>query len=366
MQSAMSILLALNGLGAALIAIFAFFIYFRNKKAALPGSLRMSILLFSAVYLATALMHSVWLFGITSNISSDIILLQTFTLLSTIFILSRIFHEITGRAHLTILVLFYAVAALGIIVSNLNIMLLFVLSHIFLMLMFLDMLLYQDIAVNEMAASGFLYALLSLTFSLLVLYGYSFSIIPWFLSSAFMLGLLYFLKLELEQLKTRAQRAAPRKINQMHYTIRLAKFLGFIASFILFIFIGTVALHELGHALLGHWYHCDESQAILYDRGLVPHTILLCPESSNIVIVTFGGLALPLFMGLLLLLSANAVTRHLSLAIAATSILISHRDFLDLSMPFSLVILSNMIALFVLTLTLISFSYSYYQTQRRG
>jgi hypothetical protein len=123
--------------------------------------------------------------------------------------------------------------------------------------------------------------------------------------------------------------------------IPFLKHLIFIIIITNFIFVGTVAIHELGHAVSAQFSDCEETK-IVYELTGLPHTEVKCLDTSQSQNWTLLGIFLPMGIALLLMFGGGTSIKEISLEIIGFSLMISYLDFqtLGASILFSKIMMS--------------------------
>lgn len=96
-----------------------------------------------------------------------------------------------------------------------------------------------------------------------------------------------------------------------------------------FVFLGTVTIHELGHATSAHFANCENSK-IVYELNGLPHTEINCENDSKTNLLILSGIFLPLLIALLLIFANGTSIKEISLEIIGFNLMISYLDFQNL------------------------------------
>jgi len=107
-----------------------------------------------------------------------------------------------------------------------------------------------------------------------------------------------------------------------------------IASMVLFnigIILSTLALHEVGHVLLGMYVGCDSGRAIIFDtKQEGPYAELICSNDVNYSIAYSGSLLLTTAFGTIFLFLRKSPQKNLFLVVLGFSILFASLDIASL------------------------------------
>jgi hypothetical protein len=117
--------------------------------------------------------------------------------------------------------------------------------------------------------------------------------------------------------------------------VEVFKFGFFVIGLSIFLMLGILGVHELGHSLAAKIFSCSHAT----DFGIgyaVTHVV--CESSAGSTIIILGGLILTLFISLLMHFLGNDFARRLSYLLISFSMLTAIDDFAALDMPKSIVI----------------------------
>ncbi|MCK4997490.1 hypothetical protein KAS08_04245 [Candidatus Pacearchaeota archaeon] len=137
--------------------------------------------------------------------------------------------------------------------------------------------------------------------------------------------------------------------------IPFLKHLIFIIIITNFVFIGTVAVHELGHAVSAQISDCEGTK-IVYEMNGFPHTEINCEDESQKQIWILSGILLPIAIALLLMFSGGTSIKEIALEIIGFSLAIAYLDIQALGIPKSIAIIVTIfgISLSILGLVLLA------------
>lgn len=77
-----------------------------------------------------------------------------------------------------------------------------------------------------------------------------------------------------------------------------------------FIIIGSMAVHEIGHAIVGVAAGCSVESIVLYGQGSNPTTSIKCNDDFNNVIVSLAGMAFNVLFGIVFLFSDKRILNN--------------------------------------------------------
>jgi hypothetical protein len=133
------------------------------------------------------------------------------------------------------------------------------------------------------------------------------------------------------------------------------KHLIFIIIITNFVFIGTVTVHELGHAVSAQISNCEGTR-IIYEMNSFPHTEINCENTSLKQNWVLAGILFPLAIALLLMFGGGTSIKEIALEIIGFNLAISYLDYQVLGLPksISIIVMVFGISLSVLGLALLA------------
>jgi hypothetical protein len=116
--------------------------------------------------------------------------------------------------------------------------------------------------------------------------------------------------------------------------VEVFRFSIFIIGLVVFLMLGTLGVHELGHSMTANAFDCSHETS--FGVGFAV-THILCDSSSGSVMIALGGFSLTILISLLMYFMGNDFARRLSFMMLAFSMLIAVDDFTGLGLPYSIV-----------------------------
>ena len=107
------------------------------------------------------------------------------------------------------------------------------------------------------------------------------------------------------------------------------KHIVFIIILTNFVFIGTIGIHESGHALSSKFSNC-ENVRVMFSMGDTPHTISECPNEKSESLLLLGGPIFPLIIAILLFFSGGKFIKEIAIQIFSFNLIISYKDLITL------------------------------------
>lgn len=163
---------------------------------------------------------------------------------------------------------------------------------------------------------------------------------------------IYFIYIFTDQLRKRPEflHIKPKIIESP--IISFLKHFVFLIIITNFIFIGTISIHELGHLGMAKVNSCEDTK-IIYELNGLPHTEFFCPEESKINLWILGGLLLPIIIAIVLALSGGTTVKEFSLQIIGFNLIISYLDIIELGFSKIIGIFTSAIGVSLILISLV-------------
>jgi hypothetical protein len=201
-----------------------------------------------------------------------------------------------------------------------------VLMGVFFHLGFVD----NDI-IKKMSFAGMAYGLLlAVTSVISYAAGIAHTNSFWFIPNIAVLYLLYLFW------QDSSIRASAQEITKHHIPVIAEVFkLGFfILSISIFIMLGTLGVHELGHSLAAKSFGCSHTTSFGIGQAV---THITCESASGSTFITLAGFLLTVIISLLIYFMGNDFAKRIAHMMFGFSMLIALDDFTVLSTPYSAV-----------------------------
>lgn len=362
----MSIVFALNGLSYLAVSLIAFHIYYSFcKKGEIACKVGNILGVNGIFYLLISFLNLMWVFQLLEPNNNDFVLISSVvTVVSSVLILYAVYKITCHRNLAYLLVLFIStVFAINFSIKSFFITTLAV-SYLLMAITFLELVFFSNAYLRWAGYVGLSYAAASVLLLTLTFIGKEAHKLFWFIPTSllFFVFLLIYLDvtnlgiIKKEKIKQR------KKILIFAYANVLGKFLIFITTISAFILVSTVAIHELGHALIAQYYGCGQFKAVIYDI-IAPHTEIRCESAYNNIVLTLGGLAATLVIALMFILTGGQFTAGLSYLLFGFGLLISYGDLTDLGISKNIIAVVLFSSLIIIILTIIKISVYYLKQQ---
>jgi hypothetical protein len=144
------------------------------------------------------------------------------------------------------------------------------------------------------------------------------------------------------------------------FYILIIKFLLFMVSVSIFVALGTMTIHEMGHVIVSRVYGCTTSQ-IIFNFGELPYTEVGCIENTNMTFILLAGLISTSIISIVMFFSGRYITRYISGIIFSIGLLASTIDLYFLNQNIIIITIINIIAYLLLVLSIIKISMLYFK-----
>ncbi|MEA2036429.1 MAG: hypothetical protein U9O94_02895 [Nanoarchaeota archaeon] len=360
-----SIVYLLNGLSTLAISIVCFYAFFLWSKKKTVCKLGKLIGISGIVYLIPAFLNLLWAFGVLIAKESDFILIEgCFNAAKTILLLVIAYSLIENRNLLYFLFLF--LLSLVAIPYSINSFFLFIslISYLLIMIVSIELVLWSNYHLKKAGYFGVIYSALSILFLVFVFIGKAPSSMYWFIPNIAMLMVFSLFYLDVKNCGIIVK---PRRLKaeNLELLFIFVKFLVFVFSVSAFIFLSTVAVHELGHALAAQYYGCEMGKAVIYDVIDKPHTEIMCTGYYNDVIVTSAGILLTLLVGSAFFLTGGGFIKIISYLIFGYALLVSYGDLKDLGVSSNIVAAVMFLSFVVIAIGVTRLSIDYIKQQSK-
>jgi hypothetical protein len=154
----------------------------------------------------------------------------------------------------------------------------------------------------------------------------------WFIPNAI---LLYLLFIKMRQGHFCMIPYEPAK-HHIPVVVEVFKFSFFVIALSVFLMLGTLGVHELGHSITAKAFGCSHETSFGIGHAV---THVMCESSAGSILIILGGFILTLVVSLLMYFMGNDFAKRLSFLLLAFSMLISIDDFTVLNMPYSVIVI---------------------------
>ncbi|HLC49898.1 MAG TPA: hypothetical protein VJI97_00550 [Candidatus Nanoarchaeia archaeon] len=355
----MEAIFALNGLGYLLVSIISFVVcYLMHKKG--PDECRIGKIagIIGIFFLLMSLLNLSWVFGYLEPDEKDFIFVNVIITVVSSFLLAYAAYGITRNKNmLYILILFITtIFAVNFSIQNFFVVTLGA-SYALMAITSFELAFLHNSGVKKSGYAGFFHVGISGILLMLYIAGNNQTSLPWFIQSAAMIFILWFLQ-HSSILPFAGKTKDIFRGGIVEYVGALFKFLFFIGMMGSFVFISTIAVHELGHALTAQYYGCQQFKAVIYDI-VSPHTEISCSAAYNNIAITLAGFAATLAVGLIFMATGSGLARGMSYLIIGFGILASYGDLTDINVSKNLVTLLMLLGLIISILAVASISFFY-------
>lgn len=327
-----------NGLSQVAVSVASLLLALRLGKEK-KSMLKKPFFLLSGAFLVVALINISWSFGAISISEADNMVIGPIFNLIFLGVWFYAGAVISGHRHIYYIIpifimsinaflLFNNLAVISDVITGL------VLVGVFFHLGFVD----NDI-VKKMSFAGMAYGLLLAVTSVI---SYAAGIVHtnsfWFIPN---IAVLYLIYLFWQDSNVHARIHTARK-HHIPVIAEVFKIGFFILSISIFIMLGTLGVHELGHSLAAKSLGCSHATSFGIGKAV---THIKCESASGSTFIALAGFILTILISLLIYFMGNDFAKRIAHMMFGFSILIAVDDFTVLSMPYSaitaLVIISS-------------------------
>lgn len=358
----MNIMHFFNGISYLAVSAISFYLYRDfSRRGEIERKVGNIIGVGGIFHFLMAFLNLMWVFNMLEENPHDFIIMQVvLAAMSSALILYAV-YKITGKTHLIYLLFLFATTLYAINFSlNAFFIASLAVSYFLVMIVFLELSILSNYYLRLAGYYGLSYGVLSTIFSTLLLLGVEPGKVPWFLPMIGMALSLVFIYLDVRNLGITKDNAFQnrKRIPILNYVEVFAKFLIFIISINGFLLVSTIAIHELGHALVAQYYGCEQFKAVIYDISS-PHTEIKCGGYYNDAILTLAGIMITSVAGLVFAITGNKYAKGFSFLIFGYGLLIAYSDLLvaGISQNMAIVVFVGSLLTIIITVVKLCFSY---------
>jgi len=335
--------------------------YIAYHKSKLKSSAGNILGIFSVVFFVMVILEFSWLFSFLHAQFSDLLFIYTIFSAAEAILMLLLVHTISDNQNLLYILAIYIFVLFGISLNIAGFLwLVFGLSHILLLLLFLDLTLFNNNHLKKAGFFGIAHSVIYVIILVLIALGYnSYLRLTFFPDILLIPVLLYFLAdIKNNGIKTKHKKSQDREKSWLA-NLLFVRFILHVMTVCVFLFISIIAIHELGHAFTAQAYDCKYSKAVIYDVLNPPHTELSCPNDDNDVIITYAGLITTLLVSLLFFIGGGQFTSKAAYLMLGFSLLITYGDFSDLNVSGSIILFTILVSLFFICFGVVQLSLLY-------
>ena len=336
--------------GAILLSVFLLILAksLKHHEEKSIARIIQSLFAIGIIQLILAILSFLWAFKVLTYSPSDFLIIYSICIIIQTMLLFRINYTFVLHTRIIYLFISYIVLSILIFIIFSSLILSLILSFLISLLLFIEFT-FRDDVYAKVGFIGIIYSAASLAISIL----YLFKIVDIYLITLSSTILFYFIlvlfsdfkKYPISQLNVEAKKEKP-------YFLTLLSHLIFIITFINFILIGTIAIHEFGHYAMSEIYDCEYGK-IIYEDGLF-RTEFLCQDSSSTLGAALGGILLPIIIAILLFSIGGNLMKEIAVLITGFNLIAISRDILLINLSENISTLS-IIAGAILSITGIFF-----------
>jgi hypothetical protein len=356
----MQVILLLNSVSFIALFILALILAlksFREKNTQF-GAI---ISVVSVFYIASAILNAVWAFSLSSPSATETVLAGSAFVMPVAALLCAAFYRITSDKKLLFFLSIFALALFGFGMDPLKFVNVIVFVAFFLMLLIGIEL---SISKNSLWRAGALIACYGATGAAFTFLSIRLQLAPpWFLTSLEMAAAYYFLI----DTSSGICESHDEKCAKEPSAFTAVRYFIFILTLLAFLFVSTIAIHEIGHGAAAEILGC-ESTSVLFSSSIHsnPFTEVSCMNSASYSTIAVAGIALPLIFGLLLLLSGRGFVRNIGILMVSIGLFLSYGDMQSLKIPLTYLVLTYLFSFFFIGIAIMRICRSYLSNSETG
>jgi hypothetical protein len=305
-----------------------------------------TLLLLSAFYLASSVLNIMWALNLAEPSRIEILLAGSAFITPLSLILSYFFCLITGDKRILFFVILLSIAAAGIsVIPNSSFLLILTMASFLLVMLVGIVLTLEKGIASRVAVLISVYGLLGGTTALVSVIGRPFGNL-WFVHMIPLCLAILFLTRHSSEVKELKEEERKKNFVNESIGIKFAHYLFFMAAILTFLFVSTIAVHEIGHGVFGLMLNCS-AESVIFSSDVKEHffTRMSCPDYKAYTLAALGGVMLPILLSVMLLLSEGVLVKNIGLAGLAISIYIANSDLSSIGIPISWIVLLNILAI---------------------
>ena len=331
METKMTYLFLINALISFLTFFLLSYAYAKNFNNVQLKKINNWLFLISIGALLLGILSLLWFFNILTYSESDMIIISA-SLVFTTFVMFQIMKQFFKNRKLSYFLITYLVICMvSYFTLPLSHALLFILSYL-VFLMFCLYLLSMESFPRKASYAGIIYSCFSLILSIGTFFGMPdlyFVVISNYL---FLVFLVFFIReFELYPIKQSSPESKPASL-----IISFIKYFIFVVIITNLVLVGTLVVHEFGHASTARYYDC-QYRTVFFEKGDSPFTEVICTDASSKFYVTLAGMILPIILAIVLFMAGDSLSKSISLLMFGFNLILITKDSLEINFSKSLV-----------------------------
>ena len=324
----------LNGtiyFGLSLASFISFYFAWKNKDWKKIGS---SFFLLASTFLTFSLINFIW-FATPDSFSTFLEIKAVGTGIIS-FVLGYIGYKLTKRKEVLFLLFLYVLSFIF-LDMGIHQLILFtmMISYIITSVIFFLLYAFSERYLKNAGMFGLFFSFLSFVYLMLSIFEPGI-ILYWFIPNSMLFVSIIFFALEMLYGDRPHEITGVRIDGKRKKTHTIIYFIAYVIAVNIAIIIATLAVHEVGHVLIGHVAGCEGGKAIILDLSSTPHAELKCPTNA-ITITYLGGLIATIVFGMLFFFARGMVGTYLSYSIWGIGLYIANNDLLAIGAGNSIV-----------------------------
>jgi hypothetical protein len=347
----------LSYLAIVVVTFYTFFVWHKKKVVCKVGNI---IGVNGMFYLILAFLSFVWAFGLLKPTSEDLILIESFFIALQAILILFIIYKLTNNKHLLYFLGLF-LTSVFFVSYGIGSFFLFItfISHLLMLIIFANLLFFLNHYLRKAGLIGLCYSIVSILFLAFAFLGLEGFRTLKFIPNILMFFVFWFLYLDVKKCGMIGKKKTKRRIKSLMIFTLFFKYLIFIFTISMFIMLSTVAIHEMGHAIVSQYYGCTYAKAVVYDTAKSPYTEMRCDSYYNDVILTLGGIGATLVVVFLFLLTGGEFINRMTMLMLGFSLLVAYGDLIELGISINVVAIVIFTSMIIITLSIMRISLYY-------
>ncbi|MEA2037195.1 MAG: M50 family metallopeptidase [Nanoarchaeota archaeon] len=122
----------------------------------------------------------------------------------------------------------------------------------------------------------------------------------------------------------------------------------FVIALSFFVIIGSVAVHEIGHGLVGAAFGCEVESVVLYSPGESPGANIRCDDDFSHIFVALAGISFNILFGILFLFSETPLMNKVAYMFFGFGLYSAKMDLQSVGFPVLIGSLVSLVGVFLI------------------
>ncbi len=137
--------------------------------------------------------------------------------------------------------------------------------------------------------------------------------------------------------------------------IRAVRLWFFVIALAFFIIIGSIAVHEIGHAVVAMIAGCSVESILLFSPQSNPATYISCSSETSQIFVSMAGITFNILLGIIFLFSDKPLVNNISYMFFGFGLYSGKMDLQSMGFPVLIASLVSLIGIIIIVYALYLF-----------